>query len=574
LSGKMSWLPRAIIDLVNALAAWYYRRKYGTLSRRLGRLPDEEDGRRGFIILELDGLSYWHLRQALKRGALPYLARQVQKRKLRLARWRCGLPSTTPASQAGIMYGNNWDIPGFRWYDKASGEAILCKIPGDVRAVQNRASAGRRGLLRGGSSYGNMFDGEARLALFTLSAIGRDRLLENVRGLGFVVLFLLNPLRVLRVIGLSLWTWLTYLVKQVVATFLPGRPLFTLWGSLAEVLSNVLFREVTTFSVMLDIYRGMPAIYASYTGYDEIAHHFGVDSKEAYHALRGLDRQIQQIDRIRHLYKQRKYDLYILSDHGLTPSVPFSRIAGQTLQEFVAAHTGKDVLGGDEALGTEALGRIYAMIDEIHGLEERPHGPVVAQLLHLARQRLDRRQSASLLADWDLSRRGEVVVRSSGPLSHLYFNVTVQSMALSEVTLLYPALLEALVAQAAIGLVVGREGKDVMVVGRSGTLRIGPGGQRLVGEDPLLVYADPAWAAGQIARLARFPHSGDLILLGAWDGMQIVTFEEQIATHGGLGGPQDWPFFASSTNERVTVRRTENAEDVYARFSTAYFSPS
>jgi hypothetical protein len=559
---------------LNALAAWYYRRKYGTLSRRLGRLPDEQDGQRGFVILEVDGLAHHHLRQALKRGAMPYLARQVQRRKLRLARWRCGLPSTTPASQAGIMYGNNWDIPGFRWYDKATGDAILCKIPGDVRAVQNRASAGRRGLLRGGSSYGNMFDGEARLALFTLAAVGRDRLLENVRGLGFVVLFLLSPLRVLRAIGLSLWTWLTYLAKQLAAALLPGRPLFTLWGSLAEILSNVLFREVTTFSVMLDIYRGMPAIYASYTGYDEIAHHFGVDSKEAYRALRGLDGQIRQIDRMRHLYKHREYDLYILSDHGLTPSVPFRRIAGKTLEKFVAAHTGKDVLGGEGTPGTAGLGRIYAMLDELRGLEARPHSPVVAQLLHLARQRLDRMQSESLLADWDLCRRGEVVIRSSGPLSHLYFNVTGQPMALSDVTLLYPALLEALEAQKAIGLVIGREGEDVMVAGRSGTLWIGPGGQRVVGEDPLLAYTDPRWAAGQIARLARFPHSGDLILLGAWDGTQIVTFEEQIATHGGLGGPQDWPFFASSTGERVSVRGTENAEDMYARFSTAYLSPS
>ena len=53
----------------------------------------------------------------------------------------------------------------------------MCKLPGAVRAIQERISAGRAGLLRGGSSYTNMFDGDARLALFTLSALGRDRLL-------------------------------------------------------------------------------------------------------------------------------------------------------------------------------------------------------------------------------------------------------------------------------------------------------------------------------------------------------------------------------------------------------------
>jgi hypothetical protein len=562
-SGKMSWLPRAIIDFINSLVARYYRRKYGAVARRLHRLPDAPDGQRGFVILELDGLAYQYLRRALKRGAMPYLARQIQKHKLRLARWRCGLPSTTPASQAGIFYGNNWDIPGFRWYDKATGEAILCKIPGHVRAVQDRISAGRIGLLHGGSSYANMFDGDARLALLTLAAVGRDRVLEDVRGLGFVVLFLLSPLRVLRALGLSLWTWLAYLAKLAAAALAPGRPL-TLWGSLSEVLSNVLFREITTFSVMLDIYRGMPAVYASYAGYDEIAHHFGVDSREANRALRGLDAQIRQIDRIRHRYKHREYDLYILSDHGLSPSVPFRRIAGQSLHHFVAGHTGRQVMSDDEAHGSEALGRIYAMLDEIRGLEARPHGLVVAQLLQLAHQRLDRRQSISLLADWDLTRSGEVVVRSSGSLSHLYFNVTVQQMALGEVTLLYPALLEALVAHEAIGLVVGREGEDVVIVGHSGTMWLGPGGRRLVGQDPLSGCAEPGWAAEQIARLARFPHSGDLILLGAWDGEHAITFEEQLATHGGLGGPQDWPFLATTARDRPPVRGIRNAEELYS----------
>jgi hypothetical protein len=115
----MTWLHRWIVDLFNALAAWYYRRKYGAAARQLGRFPhEEEEGRRGFVIVEIDGLAYDYLRQAIRQGYMPYLARLLRERRLRLARWRCGLPSTTPASQAGILYGNNWDIPGFRWYDK------------------------------------------------------------------------------------------------------------------------------------------------------------------------------------------------------------------------------------------------------------------------------------------------------------------------------------------------------------------------------------------------------------------------------------------------------------------------
>ena len=572
----MIWLYRWIVDLFNALAAWYYRRKYGAAARQLGRFPqEEEEGRRGFVIVEIDGLAYDYLRQALREGYMPHLARLLRYRGLRLARWRCGLPSTTPASQAGILYGNNWDIPGFRWYDKATGESIMCKLPGAARAVQERVAAGRAGLLRGGSSYTNMFDGDARLSLFTHSALGRHRLFENVRGLGFLVLFGLSPLRLMRVVFLSLWSWLVYVVKRF-ATWIKVRPRgshFTFLGPLLEIFNNIIFREVTTFSTMVDIYRGMPAIYAAYTGYDEIAHHFGANSREALRALRGIDNQIRQIDRIRQIYVQREYDLYILSDHGMTPSLPFLREYGQTLQDLLADHTGQDVQTDEGQGESEGLpeARVHFLLDELRGLEDRPRHPLSAQLLRATRQRLeDRLLDEALSAGWDLNRRSDIVVRNSGSLSHIYLNVTPRPMDLSEVALLYPSLLEALIAHPGIELVVGRDGEDVVIAGQAGTLWVGPEKERLEGQNPLENLGDPAWAARQVARVARFPHAGDLMRLGAWDGEQVICFEEQVASHGGLGGPQGWPFLAFPPEERMLARGIENSEEVYSRLVGVY----
>jgi hypothetical protein len=569
----MTWLLLRIVDLFNALASWYYRRKFGTAARHLGRPPYEGDGNRGFVIVEIDGLAYDFVRKAMKAGHMPYLSRLIQGHRLQLARWRCGLPSTTPASQAGILYGNNWDIPGFRWYDKETQSSIMCKLPGSVRAVKERISAGRVGLLRGGSSYTNMFDGDARLALFTLSAMGRDHLFENVRGLGFLILFVLDPVRVVRVLSLSLWTWLVYVAKRFAALIVPSNPHFTFLGPLMEIFNNIIFREVTTFSVMLDIYRGMPAIYACYTGYDEIAHHFGADSREAFRALRGLDKQIRQIDRIRQVYIRREYALYILSDHGMTPAVPFRKLFGHTLQEFIADHTGQQVYSGESEGESEGLpvARAHFLLEEIRALEKRPHTALPARLLRATRQRLEERVLAEILAaDWDLSRRSDIAVRNSGSLSHVYLNVTSRPMDLSEVALLYPTLLDALVAHEGIGLMVGREGDEVVIAGKGGTLRIGLGHERLEGENPLFDLLDPACAAGQVARVARFPHAGDIILLGRWDGVQVVSFEDQVASHGGLGGPQGWPFVAFSPEECFSPRGIENSEEVYSRLVRVY----
>jgi hypothetical protein len=175
-----------------------------------------------------------------------------------------------------------------------------------------------------------------------------------------------------------------------------------------------------------------------------------------------------------------------------------------------------------------------------------------------------------LLAEWDLSRRGEIAVRNSGSLSHIYFEVTDRQMDLSEVALLYPRLVDALVAHEGVGLVAGREGDQVVVIGPSGTLWIGPGGERLEGDHPLAGYGDPDWATAQVARLARFPHAGDLILLGTWDGESVISFEEQLASHGGLGGPQDWPFLAFPAGTTLAPWDIDNAEGVYRELTAVY----
>jgi hypothetical protein len=143
-------------------------------------------------------------------------------------------------------------------------------------------------------------------------------------------------------------------------------------------------------------------------------------------------------------------------------------------------------------------------------------------------------------------------------------------MDLSEVALIYPGILEALSEHEGIGLLVGREAEETVIVGRAGTLWVGPAGQRLQGANPLASLSDPDQAARQVARLAHFPHAGDLILFGAWDDERVVCFEEQVSSHGGLGGPQDWPFILFPPGERLSARGIENAEQIYVHLARLY----
>ncbi|MBK9229741.1 MAG: alkaline phosphatase family protein [Anaerolineae bacterium] len=580
---QVAWLVQRLIDWLTALATWYYNRKYGALASRLGGGVMPGDGRRGFLIVQIDGLAHRYLLDALARGATPYLQRLIEREGWRVQRWHCGLPSSTPAVQAGLLFGNNWDIPSFRWYEKESGQTIVCKVPAHLQRLQERLSAGRYGILTGGSSYFNLFDGHARTSFLTLSALDRQHFSQNVRGSFFFLLFLLTPRRSLRALWLSLSEYARTLRSRLHGTSKPGppvarlrrlrasltAPLATLLSPLAPVTLNVIFREIQTFAVALDIYRSVPSIYTDYYGYDDRAHHHGPLSDEALAALRSIDACIRELDQVRRQFRHRRaYDLFIFSDHGMSRCRPFAELFQQTLGDFVRTHVGQAVVDVQGGQAPWASMQDELLHSELQAAEARA-SPRSQRLLRLLRRALRRGlpQDPEIQADYDLTRRSDVIVRVAGSLAHIYFKVTPAQMDISEIAILYPDLLSALRAHSGFGLVLGREQGNAVCVTPRGVLRLDS--PQLAATLPHL--SDPQAALQQVDRLVRFPHSGDLVLLGTWyaDG-SVVGFEEHVATHGGLGGPQDYPFFITAPGVDWDLSGVTNATQLHDFFVNWY----
>jgi hypothetical protein len=559
---------------------WYYSRKYRALARHLGRplAPPEPQRRPGFILIQIDGLSYDHLQLALDGGFMPHLKQTLERGQARVSRWRCGLPSTTPAVQAGLLYGDQFDIPGFRWYDKEHRISIVVKRPDQVRAIAQRLRGHGRGLLHGGSSYTNFFDGDASLSLFTLSTVGMLRLFENVRGIGFALLFLLSPVRLGRVLAHSLREYVRDLLQRAVAVFRPERaaPSHVL-TPLYRIVVDVLFGELETFAMLLDIYRGAPSMLANFSSYDELAHHRGPAHREALRALGRIDAQIHQVDRMCRLYRRgahfRDYDLYILSDHGMSEAESFQSRYGMTLGRFILDSVGRPLtLDEQAAREDQSLLKARFLIDELRAWESSQwRGPHTARTVQLARTLLDRRIPSDLeQAAHDPARRSDIVVRASGGLAHVYFNLSPHHLDLGEIVWLYPHLTARLIEHPGIGLVVGRQGEQVVLMSRAGTCAMSAPDQGLLA-DMLRGLGDPGVAAGDLAELAAFPHSGDLILLGAWDaGGRVTTFEEQLGTHGGLGGPQARPFIVHPAQAPLDPDALASPRDLYVHFMATY----
>ena len=112
--------------------------------------------------------------------------------------------------------------------------------------------------------------------------------------------------------------------------------------------------------------KGRPAIYATFSSYDEVAHHSGLERADTLEALRKLDQQFERIERAR-VFAPRPYEIVVLSDHGQTQGATFKQRNGYGLDELVErslhAASVSGVAGGDEqhamvgnALG-EATGR-------------------------------------------------------------------------------------------------------------------------------------------------------------------------------------------------------------------------
>lgn len=566
---------QGLLDAIAAVLGLYYTTKYATLARRLGLSRAPRSSQRGFVIIQIDGLSHDSLCAAMERGYAPYLARLRRRGEFALQPWRVGLPSNTVAAQAGIMFGRSDEIPAFRWYDKRNGQMVTCALPSAAHAIQQRLSRQAPGILKGGSSFMNMLDGDASMAMFTLGAVfRRKRFFENVRGVGFFLLFLLNPLRSAKTLWLAVWEYLTDLVQRTWATLRKRtpRPLGRIFPFL-RVMSNVVLREIQTFAVLMDIYRGVPAIYTTYYGYDEVAHHYGILSKPALRALRAIDVRIRRIDGFRRLSLTREYDLYVLSDHGMTAGEPFRLAYGQTLGEALRDLAGRSV-ALSESLGAsrqEVFSAVYLQ-DELEAIAAnvRPSFAVIP-----GRLRAFAAKHVALREDDpppDLLRRLDLVVRDSGPVSHVYFNLREEQLALGQIMASYPMLITGLLAHPGIWCVVGREGEQTVILGREGVLSLDGDSYNVEGVDPLSALPDPRWAAEQLRRVARYANAGDLILMGRYDPHTevVACFEEQWACHGGLGGAQQQAFMLSETRLGWNLAAVRQADDLYPLFMRRY----
>jgi len=465
----------------------------------------------GIVYLEIDGLARPVLQHAMRDGHAPEMARWLADGMHRLTEWETDLSSQTGASQAGLLLGSNDDIPAFRWVEKESGRVMTCSAPPDCALIEKRHSSGHGLLAGGGASRSNLLSGDADHVILTVSRIEAEKRANP----GYRA-YLADGYNITRTLVLFFWElaleW-TAAAKAKRRDVRPRghRPLK--YGLIRAGLA-VFVRDLTVFSVISDMMMGVPAVYACFAGYDEVAHHSGLERADTMEVLRKIDQQFGRLTRAR-AYAARPYEIVVLSDHGQTQGATFRQRNGYGLDDLVERNLRAGAVaplrGGDE--NDTAVGKA---VREATGRRPKP------------------------AADGEVPHR-EAVVLGSGNLGLVYLMEEPRRLTLEEIEERHPDLLPALRRHRHVGWLLVRSAEHgAVVLGPEGVNYLAEG--RVDGDDPLAGFS--ATAAHHLLRTDGFAHVADIMVNSFYDEQldEGCAFEELISFHGGMGGPQTRPF--------------------------------
>jgi uncharacterized membrane protein YvlD (DUF360 family) len=532
-------------------------------------LRPEKTDMPGILIMEIDGLSEPVLQRALENGYMPTLAQWIERGSHQIERWECDLSSQTSASQAGILLGDNFDIPAFRWYEKENKKKMVSNHPLDTAAIESRISSGD-GLLKDGASRSNLFSGDAPEAIFTASTLTD---LSKQSNQDFYPL-IMGPYNFIRMVLLFIWEVILELRAARYQRVHNVLPRVHRGGTypLLRASTTVLLRELTTYILIGDMLEGVPTVYATYVGYDEVAHHSGVERPDALDVLYKLD---DQFDRLEHAAKlaPRPYYFIVLSDHGQSQGATFKQRYGMTLEDLVRQlvsqkHTVESVESLDASWGTVSrffTGILRSFIPGSENFISRIIRRALKNRTHLDQVALGPyRDHLKELEDSPDLTPAEVMVLASGNLGLIYFTDWDERMSYEQINKAFPDIIKGLSEHPGIGFIlVHSETAGPLAIGARGIHYLKDG--RVEGDDPLSNFGPNA--ADHLLRTANFPHVADIMVNSFYDPEkdEVAAFEELVGSHGGLGGNQTSPFVMFPSGWKLGKDEIIGAPDLHAQ---------
>ena len=551
---------------------------YSAISQKARAKKVKHSDEKGIVMLEIDGLSYPRLMNAIEKGYMPFLKEQLESGKYSVRPYDCGVPSQTSSCQAGIMFGRNQNICAFRWYDKANHKVYTSSNSSNANEIEKMLfpEGEPTGILDHGISINNIISGNAEENILTISQLlpkskeeqkkrDRDLYLLSIRP------YLLTKALILTVVDAGSevisYLWDCIRGKEPRLNRLHKFYPFVRGGT------NILLRDISAAMIVDAISSGRESMYTTFIGYDEIAHHSGPDSASAYRALTGIDTAIRKIFEAAALSTARDYEIVILSDHGQTFGATFKQRYQVTLGDYIKSLAVKYSLYG-RALKVVSLdddednsANVMAVLNSLSASGPDALTRKAAETLGNAVTDSEVEQAVKSAE----SEANDILVLASGNLVNAYFSVSAKRMIYDEIEAAYPGMISEMISHPGVGLILVHTGEGPAVIGENGQRNLYTG--EVTGTDPLLMYDDPEKRTKQLSYLMDFPNGGDLVIISpVYEDETVAAYEELIGSHGGLGGQQTDPFLMYSSAIRVD-EEIINANQVFPVLNKIKNSP-
>jgi endonuclease/exonuclease/phosphatase family metal-dependent hydrolase len=510
----------------------FFRRIRRLISRseraiRLLSLPQsgEEGQSPGIVMIQVDGLSYNQLKQALKKKKMPFIRRLLKKEHYQLHHHYSGLPSSTPAVQAELFYGVKGAVPAFSFVDKKSGRIVRMLDPEMAAEIERHLESKGIPLLIGGSAYSDIFTGGAEESHFCASTMGWGDLLRATRPFALVSLFFSNIYSFVRVFVLLIVEFFLALA-DCISGLIDGHNLgkeLTLVPTRVGIC--VLLRELITIGAKIDVARGLPVIHLNFVGYDEQAHRRGPSSLFAHWGLKGIDDSMARIWRAAKRSSRRSYEIWIYSDHGQEKSRSYIKEYGKTIEEVVSSLFGRH----------EEEGLVQG--------KGNHRGVQSHRVRLLGAKRLQKIFKVFQADDRETDSQG-VVVTAMGPLALVYLPCELDAAQRDSMAV-------DLVARGNVPLVLAcDEPGRVRAWSSDGSYLLPDDQEKIFGpRHPFL-----AEVCADMITLCQHQDAGDFVLCGWRAGAPSITFAIENGSHCGAG-PEETGAFALLPGDVILPKR-------------------
>ena len=307
-------------------------------------------------------------------------------------------------------------------------------------------------------------------------------------------------------------------------------------------------------------------------GYDEIAHHSGVEDDDVWKALTYIDQQFAKLTSAIEM-SDRDYKMVVLSDHGQSKGATFKQRYGITLGDYVRKFLPDDMLifkteynidhfrdavipenrqirNIKDAFGNirddlfEDLKSLQDIKDEV----EKRKPKIIFENEQYKNIRDRYSNSLDYIKGYESTEQStkkakdsELIVLGSGNLGLIYLTQWSQRLTYEEIVMLFPDLIPGLVKHSGIGFIlVNSISNGGMVIGDNGIYYLET--DEIVGENPLEGFGKNA--ARHLKRQNSFKNMPDILVNSFYDEKcdEVCAFEELIGSHGGLGGNQTKPY--------------------------------